>query len=288
MRQSPPPHLLIGLLLVSAVLAFPGPIRHAAVTMFRLPFRIVAGSAWIVLTLPRLPSLEAENTHLRAELIRQQLTIAQLREALRRQEAAQVLRNADPASAGIVAQVIGRSLVPTQQTILLNKGQQDGLMLESIVVNTDGLVGRAIEVGASTTLVMLLTDPESRVAGLVERSRETGLLIGRGLGSCELVYLDADADVQAGDRLVTAGLGHTFPKGLLLGSVTRVVRDTVSGTASAVVKPAARGGQVEDVLCLLTGPSAGEGLSAASLVTRQTGRASRQVPRSQAVESRDR
>ena len=96
----------------------------------------------------------------------------------------------------------------------------------------------------------MLTDPESRVAGVVERSRETGLLVGQGNGACELLYLDPDADVKEGDRVVTAGLGGPFPKGLVLGVVTRVIKEEETGTLRAAVRPSVRLGQVEDVLCL--------------------------------------
>jgi len=69
----------------------------------------------------------------------------------------------------------------------------------------------------------------------VERSRETGLLVGRGSGPCDLIYLDAAADVELGDRVVTAGLDGPFPKGVVLGTVTRVVRNEEVGTARASV-----------------------------------------------------
>ena len=91
------------------------------------------------------------------------------------------------------------------------------------------------------------------MAALVERSRETGLVVGRGSGVCELIYLDQDADVQEGDRILTAGLGGTFPKGLVLGTVTRVVRDETSGSARAIVAPAAHLSRLEEVLCIPSG-----------------------------------
>ena len=67
------------------------------------------------------------------------------------------------------------------------------------------------------------------------------------------MYLDADAQLEPGDRVVTAGLGGPFPKGLLLGTVVRVTRQELSGSAYAVVAPAARLGRVEEVLVLPPG-----------------------------------
>ncbi|MBI3321202.1 MAG: rod shape-determining protein MreC [Candidatus Omnitrophica bacterium] len=155
-----------------------------------------------------------------------------------------------PIHQGIVASVIGRSTLPVQQTVLLNKGERDGLSLESVIVHPSGVIGRVMALYPTTCLVMLLTDPDSRVAGLVERSRETGLLVGRGRGLCELIYLDARADINEGDQIVTAGLAGSFLKGVPLGTVTRVVRDEPSGSLSAFVAPAAHVSRLEDVLCL--------------------------------------
>jgi len=66
-----------------------------------------------------------------------------------------------------------------------------------------------------------------------------------------LRYLDLDADVEEGDRVVTAGLGDAVPKGLPVAVVTRVERDALRGTAQAAAKPTADLGRLEEVLCLL-------------------------------------
>ena len=237
---------------LAASLAFQSPLRRTILTVFRLPLTATRTFLAILITLPRLPSLAQENASLRSEMISRQLDNAQLREQLRQAEQATVLRSVS-AGRGVVARVIGRSTIPTQHTVLLDQGARQGLTLDAVIVDASGLIGRVMEVHPATALVMLLTDPDSRVAGLVERSRETGLVVGRGGGSCELIYLDVQADLQEGDRVVTAGLGGPFPKGLLLGTVIHVFRDEESGTARASVKPAAELSRVEDVLCLPPG-----------------------------------
>ena len=226
------------------------PVRRSTLSVLRLPFTLIKTCVALLVTLPNLPSLAHENASLRAELLQRQLESAQLREALRQAEQTSRLLEAVSSPTGVVAEIIERSTIPTQQTMLVDKGQQHGLTLDSAIVAASGVVGRVMEVHGKTSLIMLLTDPESRVAGIVERSRETGLLIGRGLGQCEFIYLDVHADIEVGDRVVTAGLGGVYPKGLLLGVVSRVMRDEASGTASALVQPATRLSQLEEVLCL--------------------------------------
>ncbi|MBI2104241.1 MAG: rod shape-determining protein MreC [Candidatus Omnitrophica bacterium] len=242
---------LVSAVLVGAALIFLDPLRQSALTVLRLPFLIAKTGVAVLISLPQLPSLARQNDALRAELLQRQVEDAQAREGLRHaQQAGRLLETVPPGRRGLVALVIGRSTIPTQQTVLLDHGERQGLSRESVILDAAGLVGRVTELHAATALVTLLTDPESRVAALVERSRETGLLVGRGRGRCELLYLDVDADVQEGDRVVTAGLGGQFPKGMPLGTVGQVVRDEQVGAAWASVAPAARLGRLEEVLCL--------------------------------------
>jgi rod shape-determining protein MreC len=178
--------------------------------------------------------------------------VAQLREALRQAQAAQGLSEVWPAQ-GLLARVVGRSLVPTQHSIVLNRGGRDGLQAGSVLLDPLGVVGRVAELSGGQATALLITDVRSRLGGLVERSRELGLVVGRGRGLCELIYLEADADVEPGDQVVTAGLSDEVPKGLALGTVVRVARDAALGSARAWVRPAARLGRLEDVWCVTTG-----------------------------------
>ena len=236
--------------LLGVALVVHQPVRSAALTLLRLPFSLVKTGVGIILTLPQLPSLTAENDRLRTELIQRRLDTTQLQEALRHAHQAEALLQSLPVRQGLIATVIARSAIPTQQTVLLDRGSWHGLSLDSVILHASGVIGRVIEVHPTTCLVLLLTDPESRVAALVERSRETGLLIGEAHGFCQLIYLDVQADVQEGDQVVTAGLGGAFPKGMRLGTVKRVFRNEEAGSAGAWVAPAARLSQLEEVVCL--------------------------------------
>lgn len=250
-RQYPVRLWLASALLVGSTFLLFAPARQFALAVLRAPFRITTGGVKILVSLPRLPGLRAENERLQQALRERELEVARLREAVRHSEEATALHGSlDAVAPGVVAAVIGRSTVPTQHTILLDRGARQGLTRDTVLVDAAGVVGRVADVHPATALAALLTDPDSRVAAQVERSRESGLLAGRGAGRCELIYLDIDADVKDGDRILTAGLGGVFPKGLLLGVVDAVTRDEQAGTTSATVVPAARLGQLEEVLCI--------------------------------------
>ena len=248
MRQSP--RSFLPFVAVALLLLLHEPMRRQALMILRWPLTVTKGAVHALWLLPRLPSLTEDNSRLQAALMQREVEIAQWREQVRHDQHLRALSAAAGEVRGLVATVIGRSIVPTQQTALIDKGQRDGLALESAIVDASGVIGRLVEVHPTTALVILLTDADSRVAAMVERSRELGMLVGRPSGSCELIYLDVHADVQKDDRVITAGLGGSFPKGLLLGTVRDVVRDEVSGSARASVEPAARFSRLEEVLCL--------------------------------------
>jgi len=161
-----------------------------------------------------------------------------------------------PGATGPVASIIGRSLRPTQHTIILDKGSRDGVGPDAVVVDLAGVVGRVVEASSTTSVALLVTDPNSRIAALIERSREFGLAVGSGGQRCELHYLDEDADVTVNDRVVTAGVGGTFPKGLLIGTVAKLQRDLDRGRLAVWIRPAVTVSRLEEVLCLA--PSSSE------------------------------
>ena len=200
--------------------------------------------------LPRLPQVVQENAALRAQLAAQHAELAQLRERARHEAAAEELAASFGAQAAQVATVIGRTLVPTQHLLIVDRGRRDGLIQHSIVVDAAGLIGRVTEVRPTTSSVLLITDPDSRIACLIARSRESGLLIGTGESLCQLVYLDLDADIVVNDEVMTAGVGGPFPKGLLVGRVVRIDQDARNAQTVAWVRPAAKLHRVEEVLCL--------------------------------------
>ena len=240
---------LISALLLGAVCVFQEPVRRSTLAVLRFPFALVKAAVSLVVVLPRLPSLAADHDRLRAELVQSRADAVRLREDLRHVQQSHALLDTSSAN-GIVASVLSRSTIPTQHTVLLDRGRRHGVTLNGAVIDADGLVGRVTELHPATCLVTLVTDPDSRIAGLVERSRESGLLVGRGDGQCEFIYLDIQADIDVEDRILTAGFGGPLPKGLRLGTVTRVERDEASGTTRAVVRPAAHVGRLEEMVCL--------------------------------------
>jgi len=96
-----------------------------------------------------------------------------------------------------------------------------------------------------------MTDADFRAACLIQRSREEGMLFGSAGGPCLMKYLPPEADVAAGDYVVTSGLGGFLKKGILAGEVVDV-READDGLSLQVhVKPHAPLLKLEEVAVVL-------------------------------------
>jgi len=150
----------------------------------------------------------------------------------------------------IAAFVISRDMTHLSHWALLDKGKKQALRREMPVVNHAGLLGKIVETGPGTSRLMLLTDLESRVCALVERTRDAGLVMGNGSLLLEMKFIDLDSGVKVGDNVVTAGLGDVYPKGILIGKVDSLARDRKQMHLVAQVRPAVSFSRIEEVLCL--------------------------------------
>ncbi len=128
----------------------------------------------------------------------------------------------DPKSSFTSARVIGDTGGPFVHTLLMNAGHSDGVRKGQAVVNGDGLIGRVVETGTGSSRIILLTDLNSRVPVLIEKSRYRAALTGDNTEYPQLSYLPLNGKATLGDRIVTSGHGGLLPPGLPVGVVRSV------------------------------------------------------------------
>lgn len=148
----------------------------------------------------------------------------------------------------VAANVVGRDPDSWNSSIIIDRGREDGVDEGMPVVSALGVVGKVSEAGPGQSKVVLLTDPSFSVAALVKRSREIGLVSGTLKGLSQMRYLSADADVKAGDIIITSKLSTSFPEGLLIGEVVEAHTDDNSLTLHCLISPATALSQLEEVL----------------------------------------
>lgn len=171
-----------------------------------------------------LADLRSENQRLRAEneRLRQWQSVA--RTLVVENTALRSVNNfvPDPRASFVTARVIGDVSGAYKRSMLLNAGGQDGVQKGQAAISGTGLVGRVNEVGARSARVLLLTDLNSRVPVVLERTRDRAILAGDNSDVPRLVHLRDGAQVAIGDRVVTSGDGGAFPPGLSVGVVTAI------------------------------------------------------------------
>ena len=148
------------------------------------------------------------------------------------------------------ARIVGGSSDAWSQTVTIDKGTIDGLEVGMAVCNSGGAIGQIVEVSASSSTVRLLTDENSGISAMVQRSRAQGILQGQPGGSLLLYYVTADSDVSVGDIVITSGLGGVFPKGLPLGTVTSVNRASNATYYTVTVRAQSLAENNEEVLVI--------------------------------------
>ncbi|ASU84825.1 rod shape-determining protein MreC [Nocardiopsis gilva YIM 90087] len=205
----------------------------------------------------RIAELEAENAELSARLDDRE------RDDRRAQDLERLLGLSGrgryeivPAQA--VTQVTSRGLA---SAVTIDVGTRDGVHSDMTVLNGDGLVGRVTRAGKDTSTVLLLTDASSAVGARLEGSQRIGVAEGgsRSIGDSvplRFELMDADAQVQEGDRIVTLGShdGAPYVPGVPIGTVTNV-RDTPGALSRiADVDPAADVAALDIVGVVVAGP----------------------------------
>ena len=149
------------------------------------------------------------------------------------------------------ASIIAAGANPEFRTLTIDKGSRDGVKTDMSVIAPAGVVGRVVVPSARNAKVQLLVDRNAAAGALIERSRAQGVVVGTGDAQLHLEYVSEIADVAVGDTVVTSGIDGIFPRGFVIGTVSRVDK---SGPAYRLitVNPAVDFSSIEDVLVVLS------------------------------------
>lgn len=187
--------------------------------------------------LQRLNALEAENARLRALL------------EARRQMPDEVR----------VAEIMAVDTNPFRHALVLDAGSADGVYDGQAIVDADGVIGQVMQAGPMTSEALLISDPGHALPVEINRNGLRTIAYGTGdLGRLDLPGLPNNADIRAGDLLVTSGLGGTFPEGYPVAVVERVNRIPQEAFADVSANPVAALGQVREVMLIWSAPRTGD------------------------------
>ncbi|HIJ82703.1 MAG: Cell shape-determining protein MreC [Magnetococcales bacterium] len=184
----------------------------------------------------------------------------------------------------LAARVVGDTSTAFANVLLLDVGRNQGSRVNASVLVPKGVVGRVVQVGNNTSLVLTLLDINSRVPVLVQRTRTngtlagfngptltmenvskdaktqdvqqtdtTGIIAGFNGQSLSMDYVSKDAKIKAGDTILTSGMAGSFPKGLPIGIVKEVLEGDTGLFQRVIIQPSVDFDRVEEVRLLIPG-----------------------------------
>ncbi|HAE50419.1 MAG: rod shape-determining protein MreC [Tistrella sp.] len=202
-------------------------IADASTPALELFSRPVASLTGLTDRIGTLTDLAAENARLTEQNERLRhweqvaLRLAAENTALRRQLGVVP----DPEQRFLSARILADTGGPFVRTLLISAGARDGMARDGIAVTSAGLVGRVIQVGETSSRLLLLSDLNSRVPVTVETpdgAAQRAILAGDNSPRPALAYLPPHVMPEVGARVVTSGEGGIFPPGLAVGRVISV------------------------------------------------------------------
>ena len=159
----------------------------------------------------------------------------------------------------VTACVIGREQVALSKTVVINKGTAHGLNAGMPVLAGSGLVGRVIDVSWHAAKILLLIDESSNIDAIVQRNRTQGIIRGAGSQGYVLKYISKTQDVEEGDVIISSGIGGVFPKGMMIGQVSRIDKQEAGLFLKINVVPSVDFSKLEEVLVLIPDNDEDEG-----------------------------
>lgn len=204
-----------------------------------------------------LITLQKENAALRAEIER--LTVENVRlsslasenMALREQLQFKIDHpDMGISSADVIGRVISRDPSNLVNTLIIDRGSQDGIQRGMPVVSPRGLIGQITDVSTRWSRVLLLIDPSSSIQAMTLRSHAVGVIQGTPAGNPRMLYIAQGDEIQVGDIALTSGMGGKFPKGLVIGQVVNVQQRPVDMFKEAEIYPTVDFSRLELVMII--------------------------------------
>jgi rod shape-determining protein MreC len=191
-------------------------------------------------------NLEAENSRLQVQIVelQQQVSEAQLLSTLVDYERRHVENQY------IAASVIARDVSPFMHYVIIDRGSDVGLRKGMAVVTQQGLVGSIASVTAGASRIQLINDPGSSINVILQQSDVEAVLTGQLTGEIELNMINQNATIQAGDLVMTSGLGGNYPANIVIGQIVTIRNEASSLFQTASVQPAVDFSQLDIVLII--------------------------------------
>jgi rod shape-determining protein MreC len=156
----------------------------------------------------------------------------------------------------LTTRVIGHDAAGLSRTLVVDQGSAAGIAKGAAVLAPEGIVGQVFQVSPHAARVLLVSDHNSGVDAVVQRTRGRGIVEGTADGRCGLKFVKRTEDLQVGDLVVSSGLDGIFPRGLPIGHIQAVDKQGQGLFQYAQIDPAVDVQRLEEVLVMVGAPPA--------------------------------
>ncbi|KIR01894.1 Rod shape-determining protein MreC [Lachnospiraceae bacterium TWA4] len=157
------------------------------------------------------------------------------------------------------AHVIGKDSGNWFHNFTIDKGTNDGIKEDMVVLAQGGLAGIVTSAGKNSSKVMAIIDDSSNVTAMKNssNSKKVGCMVAGDLelykeGKLRIMYIDKDAEVNTGDTIVTSNVSTKYVGGILIGYVDEVTVDANNMSKSGTLVPAVDFDHLDTVLVITT------------------------------------
>ncbi len=152
----------------------------------------------------------------------------------------------------VLAQVVAWDSNSDYKVLRIDKGSSHGIRIQAPVITAKGLVGYIYRLTNHFADVLTILDSNNRVDGLILRTRSHGIVEGSSSFKATMKYISRTEPIILKDQVITSGLGNIYPKGINIGIVTRIEKESYGMIQEVTVTPAVDFGHLEEVVVLVS------------------------------------
>ncbi|MGN1442771.1 MAG: rod shape-determining protein MreC [Acutalibacteraceae bacterium] len=236
--------------LTSAVGTVVGPMRKAASA-------VAEKFSWFKDSFASAGAYKNENERLKEKVAEYESRLAGYDEAMHKLESYETIlevKEKNPDFSIVPADIIGTDSSDIFSSIIINKGSSDGVKVNDPVIYGNYLVGVVKKVNYSYSVIESILNPSVNVSAIESKTREAAYITTDTQqseeGKCILAGLDRTTEISPGGIVLTSGIGGIYPSGLIIGTVSQVLRSDIDISSYAIVTPGADIRSLEDVFVI--------------------------------------
>ena len=150
-----------------------------------------------------------------------------------------------------ITRIISVNVNPYRHTIVIDKGERDGVYEGQVLLGADGVIGQILHTNFLTSEAILISDSDHALPVEINRNGLRTIVLGNGsYTKLDVPYIPNNADIEIGDLLVTSGLGGKFPSGYPVAKVDFIESDLSEQFYKVSAKPIAYLNQVRELMLL--------------------------------------